>query len=608
MNRYFLSVIAISQIALAQGAKVSYDATQLTLHITREYSRPRVEKDSRGQLSVSMHGLPNTLGAGLPVLPYEPLRLAIPYGLEIESYSTSETEPVQTRGQVVTHRGQLPISWFGSSRRLEKTAAPDFAGAQYPDGPVQITTQKLHGVSIALVNLHPVLFLREGALRSVSRLDVAIRFKTSSGNGLPLRLHQKTEVAGFVSNPDTLNNWPLINTRGYNYLIVSTPELIAYTGSNGWNDLKTSLESKGLAVQITDSEKMLAAAQGKDNAEKLRNFIASEYQTSGIQYVLLAGKGVSSATPNIPSRALWSKIRAYMGYWFDLERNIASDHYFAALDGDFDGNQNGKWGEPTDGASGADVDFLPEITVGRAVLNSTQQLQDFVKKTVWSSVEALPRKMLLAGEELFPEMNLYGDEYMDQLIGACTDHGFATSGYTGEWAVAKLYDRPKAPRSSRAWTGADALLALNTAGLSMINHLGHSNETYNMRLSASSITKLTNAIPFFYYTQGCLAASFTAGSFVDKLVSSPNAAFAAIGNTSYGLAPEDPDPASTKTPGASQMLHRQFIHSLMASPDTTLADAHQKSKTAFVNQKMAQEVRWVTWTATYFGDPSLRIR
>jgi hypothetical protein len=35
--------------------------------------------------------------------------------------------------------------------------------------------------------------------------------------------------------------------------------------------------------------------------------------------------------------------------------------------------------------------------------------------------------------------------------------------------------------------------------------------------------------------------------------------------------------------------------------------AHQASKEAFNPLKSAQEIRWVDWTATYFGDPSLTL-
>ena len=143
----------------------------------------------------------------------------------------------------------------------------------------------------------------------------------------------------------------------------------------------------------------------------------------------------------------------------------------------------------------------------------------------------------------------------------------------------------------------------------MINHLGHSNTTYNMRMSTYEIDDFRNAKPFFYYTQGCFPGDFTANEcFIELLVRHTNGAVASIANTSYGLGPEDPAPNTTETPGASQMLHRRFINAIFSEHVVNLGRANQVSKEEFIGLANTQEIRWVMWDANYFGDPSLELK
>ncbi|MBI1860189.1 MAG: hypothetical protein HYR96_04640 [Deltaproteobacteria bacterium] len=523
MRLALLLGLVVSSFVWASVSGVDFDPASRTLKIHARFD--------------AQENLPRTMGAGLPMLPYEPVHVAIPRGYTLDSSAVEHGQGRMIRAKVERASGQLPLSWHSMSRNLPAQPAPDFAGDLFPAKRFDVNLQKLHGVSIALVNVFPVVYHRSGFTDTIDEATVTLHLKEEAAAG-SLRAWQRAEVEAFVKNPEVVTAWPENRAAGYDYLIVATPEMIGYTGADNLQDFQNNLTSRGLTSKIADITQViktegLSSVPTVDDADKLRLYVSDEYASSGIRYVLLAGRGtVSATTPSIPSRLLWSKIRAYDGHWYDLEEKIPADHYFAALDGSFDGNKNGVFGEPADGEDGQDVDFLPEVTVGRVVLSSTAQLQAFVKKVNWSSTATFAKKTILSGELLFPEMGLYGDD----------------------------------------------------------------------------IASMTNEAPFFYYTQGCLAGRFTVGSFVDKLVSSPKAAFAAVGNSSYGLAPEDPHAESTKTPGASQMLHRQFIQSVIANPGASLAQAHQASKVAFVNDKAIQEVRWVTWVATFFGDPSLGMK
>ncbi len=579
-----------------------------TFEIQTVFPKAEFEKDRVGKAVPIMPGLMLSMEGGLPMIPLKPLHIALPGGYGVDSVVVEEGAHQHLDIELASVSGMAPISWRQNPPRvLLPAAAPNFVGSQYPESRYRISLQKLHGTSIALVTLYPLVVQRGGGVEYVDSLTVHLNLvRTGGGGPTPLLLHQVKDVKSFVDNPEMVLA-PVQEKNGYSYdyLIIATQKVIDYKGTYGLTDFQTALSDRGITSQVANLKDIDAVA-GTDRIEKIREYIRSQYKNSGIKYVLLIGRSKDSSTEGfLPSRPMWSKIKAYFGgsSWVDLEEQIPADLYYSNLDGTFNYNNDKNWGETTDGDKGGDVDFLPEVAVGRVVIDSDLQLQQFVKKSVWAGTHAISKNTILAGEMLFTEMNLYGDDYMEQLIGSCTDHKFETTGYPAEkFTFKKLYDR-----TTRGWTGTDALTAINATTFGMINHLGHSNNSYNFRMSSSSINTMKNVEPFFYYTQGCFAGGFTTGSFVDKLLTAPNAGFAAVGNSTYGLAPEDPQFDSTKTPGGSQMLHRQFIHALMTKGIHEFGLAHQESKRAFIDLKTAQEIRWVNWGATFFGDPSLKL-
>ncbi len=600
---YFLIVciLILSHSLQASDFKVAERDSGNSIEVFGTFDREVLVPSADQKFEIKKNGLLQTMEAGLPSVPVKTFLVALPSGRNFQKAKFEVTGTRAYSGQIVTSAAQMPISWIGNAPKdLKHEAAPQY-DSQYPAQKYTVSKQVLHGVTVLVVNVYPIREIDHKSIEAFSQFKLTLSTSRSSEAPVKLFSHQAKELKNLVSNPETISAYASREEATNDYLILATPKVIGFTGANGLEDLQKSLTEKGLKSKVVSLAKIDEAA-GTDRVEKIRNFIRDEYKTTGIQYVLLVGKSVkSSSEPFFPARPLWTKIKAYFGYWTTLEENIPADLYYSNLDGTFNGNGNDKWGETTDGENGGDVDFLPEVTVGRVVVETQAQLQNFVRKTLYTKSHKLSQETALLGEELFKELNLYGDDYMNQLVGECSDHNFTTTGYSNDWKLTKFYDK------ASKWSGKDAQKAISQNPISMVNHLGHSNQSTNMKLSSSNISAFTNANPFVYYTQGCLAAKFTVGSFVDKMVTATNAAVSAIGNSSYGLAPEDPDPNSTKTPGGSQMLHRQFIHSIFTNHLTQLGKAHQASKVAFVGMKDIQEVRWINWTAHYFGDPSLEL-
>lgn len=103
-----------------------------------------------------------------------------------------------------------------------------------------------------------------------------------------------------------------------------------------------------------------------DDAERVRFFLRDAHQHWATRWVLLGGD-----TDVVPAR--FARLRGTLP-----ERDIVSDWYYACLDGSWNADGDGFFGElPED-----EVDVVPELTVGRAPVSGHQEARDFVRKTL----------------------------------------------------------------------------------------------------------------------------------------------------------------------------------------------------------------------------------
>ena len=131
-----------------------------------------------------------------------------------------------------------------------------------------------------------------------------------------------------------------------------------------FNDYVALYAGRGIRIRVVDLQEIYDTMEGRDNKEKIRNYIIQEYENNGISMVLLGGD-----VSLVPYRSLWCF--AYEGY----EDYIPSDTYYACLDGTLNENGNNKWGEV------GEDDLLPELAVGRLPFNNIQQLETILSKT-----------------------------------------------------------------------------------------------------------------------------------------------------------------------------------------------------------------------------------
>jgi hypothetical protein len=107
----------------------------------------------------------------------------------------------------------------------------------------------------------------------------------------------------------------------------------------------------GLSVDYVSTESIYSDYSGTDDAEKLRNAVIDFYSTYDTEIHPAGGRRRSAGTTRVPHRGMYGYVNSSSGAITD--EDIPADLYFAALDGTWDGDGDGIWGESNDGAAAA---------------------------------------------------------------------------------------------------------------------------------------------------------------------------------------------------------------------------------------------------------------
>jgi len=167
------------------------------------------------------------------------------------------------------------------------------------------------------------------------------------------------------------------------------------------------LDHLSLSDTVITTEYIYSNYTGRDNQEKVRNFIKYAYQNWQTSYVLLGGDAEI-----VPCRLAYGIVNSNP----PTEDGLPCDLYYSGLDGTWDGNGNNIFGEADDS-----VDMAPEVYVGRAPVSNTTEASRFVSKTVTYGSSGSPhrQKVLLTGFDYDPStqgqitMDYYDNTYIN---------------------------------------------------------------------------------------------------------------------------------------------------------------------------------------------------
>jgi len=202
----------------------------------------------------------------------------------------------------------------------------------------------------------------------------------------------------------------------YDLLIIAPSE---------WKDelqpLKEHKEARGIKTIIVGLDEIyggtIFAAEGRDDAEKIKYFIKNAIEEWGIEYVMLVG----GRKPGL-KEDWWVPVRYAHVYWAD-ETKYVSDLYYADIYdannsfSSWDTDSNNKfsewrsYGEPLD-----DMDLYPDVYIGRLACRNKAELKIMIEKIMSYENSKAGNKIVLAGGDNFEQEGIEGEIVCDKTL------------------------------------------------------------------------------------------------------------------------------------------------------------------------------------------------
>ena len=397
----FFALLAATMYTQAQAIEQTYHFSQPTV----------TERD--GYQQIGFKGcLPNGI-VGEPTLPWQNVSLMLPPNTEASSIHVVLSNFVELEGQynLIPAQRSRPIS-DDSPMAFEKNEAIYRSNEAYPNKDFNtVSTQVLNGVSFAFGGFTPVKYKpASGKISYAQTVMVTVEYQATRADHsrkLWLRPETRNSISRLAQNAEMLDSYARRDGAMPSYeILLITPE--NYVES--FAEYVALYDGRGIRVRVVALQDIYSAAQGRDNKEKIRNYIIQEYENNGISMVLLGGD-----VDLVPYRSLWC--HAQEGY----DDQVPSDSYYACLDGTLNDDNDNKWGE-----IGED-DLLPELSIARLPFNNANQLGIILSKTfsyLTSPVLGEFRRPILAGEHLGD--GVYASQDLERLIGEVNFNGYTT--------------------------------------------------------------------------------------------------------------------------------------------------------------------------------------
>jgi hypothetical protein len=306
------------------------------------------------------------------------------------------------------------------------------------------------GRTVWTVTVLPVQYLAEGRIVYYRKIEIAVE---NVPQGVRI-------VPGWPGSEETIPSRPMASAAashsggcplGSDYVIVTSSAL-----AESFEPLVELKRRTGFSPVVADIDSILAAYGGRDVAEVLRNYLIDFYLAGG-RFVLLGGD--ESVVP----------IR--YAYYYNTDSTVdnahlmISDLYFADCGGEWDYDNDGIWGEPTEDHP----DAAPELAVGRLPFSRAEQVTAWIGKLERYLFNPGSGDLAYLNRAAFftsDQMRDYGETGQQTLVAANFPDSFATDCITLAESPSGNDPNPSAPSTAGAENGL-------SDGYGLVNVLAH---------------------------------------------------------------------------------------------------------------------------------------
>lgn len=565
-----------------------------TIETTYHFSNPTIQ-NINGYQTLNFNGCLQSAQTGQPSLPWQSVSLLLPQNTQAESIEVNFSDFAELEGtyNLLPQQEPRPLS-SKKTFTFAKDEATYRSENEYPALSYgKVSTQYLNGTSFAFSSFTPVRYIpATGKVSYAQTVTVRINY-TASRDDLSKKLWltptNEKLIKRLAQNGEMLKQY---QSRGrdknlYDILVITPEEWVSE-----FEDYIIFYRQIGFEVRVAALEDIYAYMDGRDDQEKMRNYIIQEYEDNGISYLLLGGD-----VDLVPFRYLW----CYVGD--DCQDQLPADMYFACLDGTMNDDGDDYWGEVDE------VDLVPEIGISRLPFNDEEQFKTLTSKIFSYSEEPVLgefRTVILGGEHLGD--GYYGSVGLSRLIGTTDYYDYTTTGYPEYFNVVEVF-----ASETHEWN-ADELRDAMGRGGQYVYHDGHAGTDYVAGWFNTTVTPEYfgnndginhNFLPF--HTHGCDCGNYPADCIVERLITNPTGCVVSAGNSRFGWYIPFGD-------GPSDHLCRELVDGYCNDSINIFSLAYRESKimtapwveTGWGGSEYAS-LRWNFYDLNTFGDPALNM-
>jgi hypothetical protein len=295
------------------------------------------------------------------------------------------------------------------------------------------------------------------------------------------------------------------SNRATNAMLVITPAAFQ-TALENFVSYKRTL----MRVELVTLESVLGKSAGVDDPEKLKHFLYDEWRNRGVHYALLVGDvdvmpvrymTLDRVTPAAfdyafyPSDLYYSDLAKADGSFDDW--NARKESFHAGYFGEVRGEKNKE-----DLINYDQVDYLPDIAVGRWPVSSAEEAGRIAEKTMAYEREVLAGTNQRLRRAAFISVGGWVDSrgVLNRLA----------EGLTNSWQIEKRFYTNKDSPSVTPQPDHEELRAILNGGAGLVVHAGHGDsDRWEKCLSIPDLARLTNSATLpVVISAGCSTAHF----------------------------------------------------------------------------------------------------
>ncbi len=564
-----------------------------SIAVDYSFSFQGTQKSTLGDYDMVMiDGLRQFGVVGSPRLPVKTIRILIPFGYKFTGISAQGVSR-KLNGTCSIVPVQKPIRPGAKfSKTISKNDKVYAMSTPYPANPCpDPMVYRLKGFSILTANLYPIQYIPSTG-EALFYQDITVTVKLEKGSsdinslyrGLPGDI---SEVARLVDNPKIVETYPsrLASKGDYDLLVITNSTMQSQFQKLA--DWKNLIGTKTEIALISD---ILSSSTGRDDPDKIRNFIKDEYSNNGIDFVIIGGD-----VDVIPKRGMYDNSPE--------SNNFPSTMYWSCLDGTYDGDNDQKYAEWLED----DVDYLAEVFVGRIPVETAQEATGVINKIISFESSPRPKDIALHGS-MFDMMGNggLGNSAKEIKEGNSVTNNIGCHDYIpNDYTVHTLYEPDEKPTKSQ-------FIDLWNKDVLIFNHGGHGMETYySVSYSGdgfgnSDAQALTNNVYPIHASGSCLTGYFDYDQedcLAENLILNPNGgAIATLLNARFGLY------SGSNACELSGELDIEFFRLCFEDSVSTLGQAAQYARQCFAaDAERSSGYHFVLLEWNLLGDPSLSI-